>query len=79
MKRSSISLPDDLAIAVDAYRLAQENQPPLTTVLQAALREYLKERGYLRDYKPLRLTPVGHSGRSDVSIEHDAYLAGVKK
>jgi hypothetical protein len=79
MKRATMSLPDDLASAVEAYRLAQENPPALTTVVQAALREYLNQRGFLREYRPLRLSAVGRSGRSDASIEHDAYLAGVKK
>jgi hypothetical protein len=74
-----MTLPDDLAKAVDSYRQAQENPPALTAVVQAALREYLRERGFLRAYRPLRLTPVGRSGRSDGSVEHDAYLAGIKK
>jgi len=74
-----MTLPDDLAKAVDTYRKAQENPPALTSVVQAALREYLRERGFLRAHRPLRLTPVGRSGRSDVSVEHDAYLAGIKR
>jgi hypothetical protein len=74
-----MTLPDDLAKAVENYRQSQENPPALTAVVQSALREYLRERGFLRAYRPLRLTAVGRSGRSDVSIEHDAYLAGVKK
>jgi len=79
MKRATMTLPDDLAKAVDSYRQAQENPPALTSVVQAALREYLRERGFLRAYRPLKLTPVGRSGRSDVSIKHDAYLAGTKR
>ena len=79
MKRATMTLPDDLASAVDDYRRAQENPPALTTVVQAALREYLTGRGFLRSYRPLKLTPVGRSGRRDISIEHDAYLAGIKK
>lgn len=74
-----MTLPDDLAKAVDSYRKAQETKPALTAVVQAALREYLRERGFLRTYRPLKLTAVGRSGRTDVSIEHDAYLAGIKK
>jgi hypothetical protein len=79
MKRASVTLPDDLAKAVETYRQAQENPPVLTAVVQAALREYLRERGFLRAYRPLRLTAVGRSGRGDISAEHDAYLAGIKK
>jgi len=80
MKRATMTFPDDLAEAVENYVRAQENPPALTTVMQAALREYLRERGYLRPYRPLRLTPAPRgSGRRDVSENHDLYLAGLKK
>jgi hypothetical protein len=79
MKRATMTLPDDLAQAVDEYVQAQEAPPALTTVMQAALREYLRERGYLRTYRPLRITAKGNSGRSDVSQNHDLYLTGMKK
>jgi hypothetical protein len=79
MKRATMTLPDDLAEAVDNYLRAQEAPPALTTVVQAALREYLSERGFLRVRKTLKISPKGNSGRSDVSENHDAYLAGVKK
>jgi hypothetical protein len=75
-----MTFPDDLAEAMDDYVQAQEVPPALTTVVQAALREYLGERGYLRTYKPLKITPAKRgSGRSDVSINHDLYLTGTKK
>ena len=79
MKRATMTFPDDLAEAVENYVRAQETPPALTTVMQAALREYLQERGFLRSYRPLKLRPLGNSGRTDVSINHDLYLAGVKK
>jgi len=79
MKRATITFPDDLAEAVANYLRAQETPPALTTVMQAALREYLRERGFLRSYRPLKLRPLGNSGRTDVSINHDLYLTGVKK
>jgi Arc/MetJ-type ribon-helix-helix transcriptional regulator len=80
MKRTTMTLPDDLAKAMDEYVQAQEAPPALTTVMQAALREYLRERGFLREYRPLKITPAKKgSGRSDVSINHDLYLAGLKK
>ena len=79
MKRATMTLPDDLAQAVDEYVQAQEAPPALTTVVQAALREYLRERGYLRTYRPLKITAKGRSGRSDVSENHDLYLTGMKK
>ncbi len=79
MKRATMTLPDDLAKAVDDYVRAQEAPPALTTVVQAALREYLRERGFLRTYRPLKITPKGNSGRSDVSRHHDLYLTDMKK
>jgi hypothetical protein len=79
MKRATMTLPDDLAEAVDKYVKAQEAPPALTTVMQAALREYLRERGFLRVFRPLKITPKGGSGSSDVSINHDLYLTGIKK
>ena len=80
MKRATMTLPDDLADAMDNYLRAQEAPPALTTVVQAALREYLGERGFLRTRRPLKIRPAKHgSGRSDVSLNHDLYLAGIKK
>ena len=79
MKRATVTLPDDLAEAVAMYTQAQNVTPALTAVVQAALREYLQERGFLRAYRPLKLEPLGNSGRSDVSANHDLYLTGLKK
>jgi len=79
MKRATMTLPDDLAAAVEKYVRAQEAPPALTTVVQAALREYLRERGFLSPCRPLKIGPVGRSGRSDVSENHDLYLTGIKK
>jgi metal-responsive CopG/Arc/MetJ family transcriptional regulator len=75
MKRATISLPDDLSEAVDDYIQSQEVRPALTTVVQTALREYLGARGFLRARRPLKLRALGGSGLSDVSINHDYYLA----
>jgi hypothetical protein len=75
-----MTLPNDIAKAVDDYIQAQEAPPALTTVVQAALREYLRERGFMRTYRPLRISPAKKgSGRSDVSQNHDLYLTGIKK
>jgi len=75
-----MTLPNDLAQAVDDYIQAQEAPPALTTVVQAALREYLRERGFMRTYRPLRISPAKKgSGRSDVSQNHDLYLTGIRK
>jgi hypothetical protein len=71
-----MTLPDDLAKAVEKYMASQEAPPTLTTMVQAALRQYLRERGFLRTRKTLQITPARKgSGRSDVSQNHDRYLA----
>jgi metal-responsive CopG/Arc/MetJ family transcriptional regulator len=76
MKRATVTLPDDLAEAVDRYSRSQEARAPLTAVVQAALRQFLTERGYLRARGTLRITPARRgSGRRDVSQAHDRYLA----
>jgi hypothetical protein len=76
MKRTTMTLPDDLAAAVEQYVKAQENRPALTTVMQSALREYLQGRGYLRPYKALKITPAKKgSGLRDLSQNHDRYFA----
>jgi hypothetical protein len=74
-----MTLPDDLVKALDDYVQAQEAPPALTTIVQAALREYLRERGFMRTYRPLKITAEGNSGRTDVSQNHDLYLPGMKK
>ena len=76
MKRATITLPDDLDRALEAYVQTQEARPALTAVVQSALREYLGDRGFLRRSKSFRITPaVRGSGQSDVSANHDAHLA----
>jgi hypothetical protein len=76
MKRATITMTDELEQAVAAYQQDQEVPPALTAVAQAALREYLAERGYLSSRRALQITPAEHgSGTCDVSQEHDRYLA----
>ncbi|MBZ5683668.1 MAG: hypothetical protein LAP86_01420 [Acidobacteriia bacterium] len=80
MKRATMTFPDDLAKAMDDYLQSQEAPPSLTTLMQAALREYLRERGFLREFRPLKITPAKKgSGRSDISQNHDLYLTGLNK
>jgi metal-responsive CopG/Arc/MetJ family transcriptional regulator len=76
MKRATVTIPDDLAEAVDLYVRAQEAPPPLTAVVQAALRHYLSDRGYLSGGRQLRIRAATRgSGRHDVSQNHDRYVA----
>jgi hypothetical protein len=80
MRRATITLPDDLAEATENYLRAQEAPPALTTIMQTALREYLRERGFLRVRRTLKIRPAKRgSGRSDVSQNHDLYFTGLKK
>jgi hypothetical protein len=76
MKRATVTLPDDLAGAVEGYIRSHAARPPFTAVVQAALRHYLGDRGYLKRSKPLEIRPaIKGSGRRDVSRAHDRYLA----
>jgi hypothetical protein len=80
MKRATMTFPDDLAKAMESYVASHEAPPPLTAVVQAALRQYLGERGFLRTRQSFEITPARKgSGRSDVSQQHDRYLAGAQK
>jgi metal-responsive CopG/Arc/MetJ family transcriptional regulator len=72
MRRTTISLPDDLTRAVENYMDAQDAPPTLTAVMQAALRRYLAEEGYLRPGKKGRLEL-----RFDASVEREL-LAGLE-
>jgi hypothetical protein len=78
MKRATITLPDDLEDALEAYRRSQEVPLALTAVTQAALREYLERRGFLSPSagREFVITPAEKgSGSNDVSVEHDRYFA----
>ncbi len=75
MKRATITLPDDIEHALEAYRNDQEVPLALTAVVQTALRDYLAERGYLPPAHPLKITPAERgSGQRDVSVSHDRYF-----
>jgi hypothetical protein len=58
MERATVTIPDDLEKAMDSYVRAQEAPPPLTAVVQAALREYLAERGFFQS--KLSAVPLNH-------------------
>ena len=59
MKRVSITLSNDLQVAVEDFVSAQKAKPSLAAVVQAALRQFLVGEGYLRT--PQRLAPPGDS------------------
>ncbi len=78
MKRATITLTEDLERAVDAYLSDQDLPPPLTSLMQAALRQYLTERGYIPASRRFRLSPAPKgSGRKDISTKHDRYLVQI--
>jgi hypothetical protein len=77
MRRATITIGDDIEDTLDVYIRQQEVAPPLTAVVQAALREYLARRGFSAEPKKLRITPARKgSGPRDASVQHDRYLAG---
>lgn len=76
MKQATISMPDDLEEALDAYLRDQHATADVAAVAQTALREYLAGRGYLPRARALHITPAPRgSGSGDASIDHDRYLA----
>jgi hypothetical protein len=77
MKRATITLPDELEDALEAYRRSQEVPLALTAVTQAALREYLERRGFLSPAgREFVITPAEKgSGSNDASTGHDRYFA----
>lgn len=78
MKQATISLPDDLGAALEAYVRDQNTTPDVAAVAQAALREYLGNRGYIPRAHTLRITPATQgSGSENASVDHDRYLADV--
>ncbi len=83
MKRITVTLPDDLEQELNTYLASKDAPPSLTTLTQAALRDYLQtkklsERAYRPAQKPFGVRPLAEKdgdGELDVSLHHDAYLA----
>jgi hypothetical protein len=77
MKEAVITISDELAEALEAYRRDYADPSDLAAIAGVALQSYLQERGYLLSSRPLRITPAQTgSGKTDVSREHDRELAG---
>lgn len=82
MKRITVTLPDDLERELNTYLASKDAPPNLTTLTQAALRDYLQtrklsERAYRSAQKPFSVLPLAEkdsNGEPDVSLSHDAYL-----
>lgn len=82
MKRATITIPDDLEYKLEAYLEGKDAPPSFTTLVQVALRDYLRnealrERGYKPATAPFNPQPLEEKddrGEPDVSIDHDAYF-----
>jgi hypothetical protein len=80
MRRVTITLPDDLEAELKSYLAVQDSAPSLTSLVQAALRRYLRAtRLEARQYRPpverLRITPASKgSGAAGASLDPDRYL-----
>jgi len=82
MRRTTVTIPDDLEEELEDYLGRQEAPPSLTSLVQAALRRFFEQKrlGELEFRPPagrLGVTPAAEgSGRDDVASRHDAYLSG---
>jgi hypothetical protein len=80
-----MTIPDDLEQALGEYQRDLEVQPALSAVMQAALREYLRQRGYLapdeaanagsQSSKPWPRYPL-YSGDPELAKNDEEALAG---
>ncbi|MGH9174933.1 MAG: hypothetical protein ACRD1H_11275 [Vicinamibacterales bacterium] len=79
MRRATITFPDEIEQALDAYTASLDAPPTLTAITQAAVREYLAERGFLRSRRVLRIRPAEPGGDPRASIEHDRHVADMNR
>jgi hypothetical protein len=79
MKRTSVTIADDVERALEAYGRDQDIPPRLVDVVQAALREYLAGRGYLPPFPSVRSRrkPKGVPREKRVRIEGPDNLGAV--
>lgn len=83
MKRATVTIPDELERALQAYRENAEIPPGISAIMQAALRQYLADRGYLErsgadrggSGKPWPRYPL-YSGDSALAEKTEEGLAG---
>ena len=78
MRRAKITIGDDIGAQLDAWMSQQDPAPPLTAVVQSALKEFLSFPRRLLGRSPRKphITPSRKgSGAHDVSVAHDRYLA----
>jgi hypothetical protein len=76
MRRATVTLTDELDAALNEYIRSLDAAPSLTAITQAALREFLAQRGYLRTQRTFWLTPAEHgSGDPHASRDHNRSVA----
>jgi hypothetical protein len=76
-RRATVAIGDQLQAELDSWLRQQDAQPSLTTVVQAALKEFLALHGLGTLPRKLHITPSKTgSGSPDGSIAHDLFLAG---
>lgn len=78
MNSTTITIPDEMKRALEDYARRQDERPDVSVVVETALREFLERHESIEnnEFRPLRITPAkSGSGHTDVSINHDAYLA----
>ena len=82
MRRITVTIPDDIEHELVEFQQAQEVPPAMAAIVVAALRQYLEQRDpwARRNYHPasepfLVMPMVPGSGKSDISVNHDRYVA----
>lgn len=58
MRRATVTIPEELEGALESYRRDLEFSPSLAALMQAALREYLQQRGYVAGKGKTRSRPA---------------------
>lgn len=74
MKRTTITIPDELRDALDAYIQRQEEPLELSTVVEKALREFLERQEQVENVpiRPFRITPIEEIDEGD-NPEHQPF------
>jgi hypothetical protein len=76
VRRATVTIPDELDKALDSYRRDLEFPPSLAAVMQAALKEYLRGKGYSAPEEPG--TRPGLSGQKPTVYEDAPTVRGEK-
>lgn len=79
MRRATVSIRDELEDALESYRGDQEFPPSLAVLMNAALAEYLSQRGYSSSGEEAGGRPTVYEGaprlRSDPDDPHQKTAA----